>query len=80
LSSYSWWLWHGPGFVYACYAAVDGLSELQSEGLMLLSLVLCYRPWRFVDTPFRTKRSLTSRKASLATAMVGSLGLDCTGL
>jgi len=53
LISYSWYLWHWPVFVYANYAAVDGLSALELAGLMLLSLVLGYLSWRFVETPFR---------------------------
>ena len=67
-------------FVYANYAAVDGLSALDLAGLMLLSLVLGYLSWRFVETPFREKRLLASRKAILASAMVGILGLGFTGL
>ena len=80
LISYSWYLWHWPVFVYANYAAVDGLSALELAGLMLLSLVLGYLSWRFVETPFREKRLLVSRKAILASAMVGILGLGFTGL
>ena len=80
LISYSWYLWHWPVFVYASYAAVDGLSPLELGGLMLLSLVLGYLSWRFVETPFREKRLLPGRKAILATACVGILCLGLTGV
>ncbi|MBV4479511.1 acyltransferase family protein [Pseudomonas khavaziana] len=80
LISYSWYLWHWPVFVYANYAAVDGLSALELAGLMLFSLVLGYLSWRFVETPFREKRLLAGRKAILASALVGILGLGFTGL
>ncbi|SFH94537.1 MULTISPECIES: acyltransferase family protein [unclassified Pseudomonas] len=80
LISYSWYLWHWPVFVYASYAAVDGLSPLELGGLMLLSLVLGYLSWRFVETPFREKRLLPGRKAILAAACVGILCLGITGV
>ncbi|MGY4636468.1 acyltransferase family protein [Pseudomonas sp. TE24901] len=80
LISYSWYLWHWPVFVYASYAAVDGLCPLELGGLMLLSLVLGYLSWRFVETPFREKRLLPGRKAILATACVGILCLGLTGV
>ncbi|KTC17139.1 acyltransferase [Pseudomonas marginalis ICMP 9505] len=80
LISYSWYLWHWPVFVYANYAAVDGLSALELAGLMLLSLVLGYLSWRFVEAPFREKRLLAGRKAILAAAAAGILCLGFTGL
>lgn len=80
LISYSWYLWHWPVFVYANYAAVDGLSAPELGGLMLLSLVLGYLSWRFVETPFREKRLLAGRKAILAAAGAGILCIGLTGL
>ncbi|AOE81952.1 acyltransferase family protein [Pseudomonas lurida] len=80
LISYSWYLWHWPVFVYANYAAVDGLGTLELAGLMLLSLVLGYLSWRFVEAPFREKRLLAGRKAILAAGAVGILCLGFTGL
>ena len=80
LISYSWYLWHWPVFVYASYAAVDGLSPLELGALMLLSLVLGYLSWRFVETPFREKRLLAGRKAILAAAGIGILCIGFTGV
>ncbi|NVZ51715.1 acyltransferase [Pseudomonas sp. B6002] len=80
LISYSWYLWHWPVFVYASYAAVDGLSPMELGGLMLLSLVLGYLSWRLVETPFREKRLLPGREAILAAACVGILCLGLTGV
>ena len=80
LISYSWYLWHWPVFVYASYAAVDGLSPLELGALMLLSLVLGYLSWRFVETPFREKRLLPGRKAILAAAGIGILCIGFTGV
>ncbi|WP_338492802.1 acyltransferase family protein [Pseudomonas trivialis] len=80
LISYSWYLWHWPVFVYANYAAVDGLSATELGALMLLSLVLGYLSWRFVETPFREKRLLATRKAILVAAAVGILSIGLTGV
>ena len=80
LISYSWYLWHWPVFVYANYAAVDGLSATELGGLMLLILVLGYLSWRFVETPFREKRLLATRKAILVAAAVGILSIGLTGV
>ncbi|KRP63122.1 acyltransferase family protein [Pseudomonas trivialis] len=80
LISYSWYLWHWPVFVYANYAAVDGLSATELGALMLLSLVLGYLSWRFVETPFREKRVLATRKAILVAAAVGILSIGLTGV
>lgn len=80
LISYSWYLWHWPVFVYANYAAVDGLSPFELAGLMLVSLVLGYLSWRFVEAPFREKRLLAGRKAILAAGLAGILCLGFTGL
>ncbi|MCP1509508.1 peptidoglycan/LPS O-acetylase OafA/YrhL [Pseudomonas marginalis] len=80
LISYSWYLWHWPVFVYANYAAVDGLNVAQLGGLILLSLVLGYLSWRFVEAPFREKRLLAGRKAILVAAAAGILCFGITGL
>ncbi|WP_231422775.1 acyltransferase family protein [Pseudomonas sp. Leaf59] len=80
LISYSWYLWHWPVFVYANYAAVDGLSATELGALMLLSLVLGYLSWRFVETPFREKRLLATRKSILVAAAVGILSIGLTGV
>ena len=80
LISYSWYLWHWPVFVYANYAAVDGLSTQALAGLLLLSLVLGYLSWRLVEAPFREKRLLAGRTAILAAAGVGILCIGFSGL
>lgn len=77
LISYSWYLWHWPVFVFAGYAAVEGLSGIEVAGLMVLSLALGYLSWRWVETPFREKRLLAGRQAILAAAGAGVL---CIGL
>ncbi|MBV6827304.1 acyltransferase family protein [Pseudomonas sp. PD9R] len=79
LVSYSWYLWHWPVFVFASYASVDQPSALDSAGLILLSLVLGYLSWRFVETPFRERRLLAGRRQILLAGACGVLVLGLAG-
>ncbi|MDY7536088.1 acyltransferase family protein [Pseudomonas sp. Bout1] len=79
LISYSWYLWHWPVFVFGKYASVDGLGPWELGALFVLSLVLGYASWRFVEAPFRERRVLPGRKQILAAAGVALLGLGLVG-
>ncbi|TFY87246.1 acyltransferase [Pseudomonas nabeulensis] len=79
LVSYSWYLWHWPVFVYSSYAAIDGLNAFEWAGVMLVTLLLGYLSWRFVEAPFREKRLLAGRKAILLAAGAGMLCLGLAG-
>ncbi|MEB0043914.1 MULTISPECIES: acyltransferase family protein [unclassified Pseudomonas] len=79
LISYSWYLWHWPVFVFARYASVDELRPLDISGLILLSLVLGYLSWRFIETPFRERKWLAGRTQMLAAAGVGIVLVGLAG-
>jgi peptidoglycan/LPS O-acetylase OafA/YrhL len=79
LISYSWYLWHWPVFVFASYASVDEPSALDTAGLILLTLVLGYLSWKFVETPFRTRRLLAGRRQILFAGACGILLLALAG-
>ncbi|MHC8397570.1 acyltransferase family protein [Pseudomonas sp. LB3P93] len=79
LISYSWYLWHWPAFVFSSYASVDEPGPFDVAGLILLSLVLGYLSWRFVETPFRERRLLAGRRQILLAAGVGVLVLGIAG-
>lgn len=79
LISYSWYLWHWPVFVLASYASVDEPGWGEILGLILLSLVLGYLSWRFVETPFRERRLLAGRRQILIAAACGVLVLGLAG-
>lgn len=79
LISYSWYLWHWPVFVFSSYASVDEPGLFDISGLILLSLVLGYLSWRFVETPFRERRLLAGRRQILLAAGVGVLVLGLAG-
>lgn len=61
--SYSLYLWHWPILVYASYWQDDGIVRWPVRlGLLGLSVVLATVTWKFVETPFRTRRVLPNRR------------------
>lgn len=79
LISYSWYLWHWPVFVFASYASVDAFGPALTTALIALTLILGYVSWRFVETPFRERRWLASRRQILTGAALGILVLGLAG-
>ncbi|UWF49131.1 acyltransferase [Pseudomonas sp. N3-W] len=79
LISYSWYLWHWPVFVFSRYASVDEPGPIDIAGLILLTLVLGYLSWQFVETPFRERRLLAGRQQILAAAGIGILVIGLAG-
>lgn len=79
LISYSWYLWHWPVFVFASYASVDETGPVGIAGLILLTLVLGYLSWRFVEVPFRERRLLAGQRQILLAAGCGVLVLGLAG-
>ncbi|WP_409315871.1 acyltransferase family protein [Pseudomonas sp. KCJK9016] len=79
LISYSWYLWHWPVFVFSSYASVEESGPVDSAGLILLTLVLGYLSWRFVETPFRERRLLAGRRQVLLAGFCGILILGLAG-
>ncbi|MGY2223635.1 acyltransferase family protein [Pseudomonas gingeri] len=79
LISYSWYLWHWPVLVFGKYASVYGLGAWGLAGLFILSLVLSYGSWRFVEVPFRERRLLAGRRQILLVSGVAILGLGLLG-
>jgi peptidoglycan/LPS O-acetylase OafA/YrhL len=79
LISYSWYLWHWPVFVFASYASVEEPGLVDTAGLILLTLLLGYLSWRFVETPFRERRLLAGRRQILIAAGCGVVVLGLAG-
>jgi hypothetical protein len=64
LISYSLYLWHWPLYVFAKYVAPAGvLAPAISAGLIVLSGLLGWLSWRYVEQPFRGRNGLLSRRA-----------------
>ncbi|PNA33030.1 acyltransferase [Pseudomonas sp. FW215-R4] len=79
LISYSWYLWHWPVFVFSSYASVEEPGAQDIAGLILLTLVLGYLSWKFVETPFRERRLLAGRRQVLLAGFCGILVLGLAG-
>ena len=62
LVSYSLYLWHQPIFAFARVYKQDQISSLDSYILVFLSLLLSFFTWKYIETPFRNKTFLSSRK------------------
>jgi len=82
LISYSAYLWHQPLFVFARLRYVHAVPALAMAGLIALTLLLATISWRFVETPFRDRARVSTRRlvwtlapASLALLAVG-LGIQ----
>jgi peptidoglycan/LPS O-acetylase OafA/YrhL len=79
LISYSWYLWHWPVLVLGKYASIFGLAPWELAALFILSLLLGYGSWRFVEGPFRERRLLASNRSILAAGVIGLAGLGLIG-
>ena len=79
--SYSLYLWHWPVTVFWRYAVYDQLCFSDYVGMFLVSLLLGYLSWRFVELPVRTSSAWTMRRSFLfATAgmtCLAALGTAC---
>lgn len=87
LLSYSAYLWHQPLFAFARIRLYDGVPPWLYAVLSLLTLVLAYLSWRFIERPFRSGRAFSRPQifgvaAAGATAMLvaGIIGSAAAGL
>jgi len=62
LVSYPLYLWHWPLLVFAKYLSAFELTTATRIGLLLASFVLAVLSWKLVETPFRQRRWLSSRR------------------
>jgi peptidoglycan/LPS O-acetylase OafA/YrhL len=82
LISYGVFVWHQPLFAFARHYFLSPIKPEIYGGLILLSFILAYLSWRFVEAPFRN-RNFLSRKSflticalfSFAFIVMGSLGV-----
>jgi len=79
LISYSAYLWHQPVFVFARLRHVHAVPALTMAGLIALTLLLATLSWRFVETPFRDRDRISTRRL-IATLAPASLALLLVGL
>lgn len=62
LISYSTYLWHQPIFSFARYALLGDVSNLFLLCLCIISIVLAYLSWKYVEAPFRNKGNFSQKQ------------------
>ena len=78
LISYSAYLWHQPLFSMARVYSKEPLGIVIYSLLLVLTLILAYITWRFIETPCRNREKV-SRTAIFSLALVLSLAFASCG-
>jgi peptidoglycan/LPS O-acetylase OafA/YrhL len=60
--SYSLYLWHWPIIVFSRYFSAGDLSGAQTAGVIVISFVLAFISFEFIERPFRGRGSLITRR------------------
>lgn len=71
LISYSLYLWHQPIFAFVKVYTFDLISLSLSYALILLSLIIAFLSYRYIETPFRSK-NIVSRKIVFILSFLGA--------
>lgn len=71
LLSYSAYLWHQPLFVFTRMMSLEEPSLWLLGLLCIVTFLLAYLSWRFVEKPFRNRRNF-KRKQIFTASLVGS--------
>ena len=79
LISYSAYLWHQPLFAFMRIYYIDQPSQYVFMFLSMLSIILAYVSWRFIEKPFRDNRKYITRQI-LVLSLVGTIFLMGFGI
>lgn len=79
LISYSAYLWHQPLFAFLRITSRHEPDALQYCMLIVLTLVLSYFTWKYVETPFRNPGFLNQKGVFISMASIGGV-LAAVGL
>ncbi|MBT1064840.1 acyltransferase [Bowmanella sp. Y26] len=75
LISYSLYLWHNPLFAIARIKSLQIPSQETYILLILLSVLLAYLSWRYVEAPFRDKQKVSKQRifkfSAVGAALIG---------
>ncbi|MDC1380406.1 acyltransferase [Octadecabacter sp.] len=78
LISYSAYLWHQPLFAFARIRSLEHPSMGLMSALSLISLILAYFSWGYIEKPFRDKTSI-GKKSIFVFSSVGLLSFILVG-
>ena len=73
LISYSLYLWHFSLFAYAKLYSIDEPSNNIYILLIIISIVLSYLTWKFIETPFRNKQQIKTKPLFITLATLSLL-------
>tara|TARA_B100000787_G_scaffold50790_2_gene36638 strand:+ start:1175 stop:3124 length:1950 start_codon:yes stop_codon:yes gene_type:complete len=79
LISYSAYLWHQPLLAFSRHMFIEGLPDYLAFVLCVVSLILAYISWLWIEKPFRD-REVTSRKTIFTFSVVGLFSFGLAGL
>lgn len=87
LISYSAYLWHQPLFAFARHRSLVEPGHVLFIFLCVLTFILAYLTWRYIETPFRLKKYMNQKQVfrsafigSVFFISVGSIGFLTNGL
>lgn len=70
LVSYSAYLWHQPLFAFARITSIEHPHTIVFVGLAVLTFVLAYLTWRYIEAPFRNRRNFSTRQVFVGAGTV----------
>ncbi len=73
LISYSAYLWHQPLFAFTRIIMMSEPSKLAMFGLSVLSLLLAAISWKYIETPFRSKKKYPRKDIFILSVLFISL-------
>jgi peptidoglycan/LPS O-acetylase OafA/YrhL len=79
LISYSLYLWHWPVLVYAKIYLIKQPTLLEQLAILSAILLLSVLSWHFVETPFRKKSVLATRRPLFTASVLASMVMVCLG-
>ena len=79
LISYSAYLWHQPLFAFARNQSITEPDHMIFSVLSVLTFILAYFTWKYVETPFRLKKYL-NQKQIFQCALIGSVFFISIGM
>ena len=78
LISYSAYLWHQPILAFARHRFLEDISDFLLIALCILSVLLAWLTWRFIEKPIRSSKKFT-RSNIFIFALIGLVFLSSVG-